>query len=132
MFDYKLKIQTDRTENNFSEIYQRMKIAHQIVSVLLIANSASGKLTRTTTGNQKREILTADPGDQSCGENEEWATCRSSSCFDKKCDIILNPDLKRPCTRDCKSGCACKSGYVRDSDGLCYEEDTCFSAYYEK
>ena len=110
-----------------------MKIAYQIVSIVLIANSAAGKLTRTTTGNQERELPTTDPGDQSCGENEEWATCRSSSCFDKKCDVILNPDLQRPCTRDCKSGCACKSGYVReDLDGLCYEEDTCFSSYYEK
>mmetsp|Transcript_2034 Transcript_2034/g.3098 ORF Transcript_2034/g.3098 Transcript_2034/m.3098 type:complete len:111 (-) Transcript_2034:283-615(-) len=110
-----------------------MKIVNQIVSILLIANSASGRLTRTTTGNQKRE-LTADPGDHSCGDSEEWVTCRSSTCFDKTCALILNPDLekKRPCTRDCKSGCACKSGYVRDSDGLCYEEDTCFSSYYEK
>lgn len=69
----------------------------------------------------------------SCGENEEWVRCRSSSCFDKLCDQVLYPEKTRPCTRDCKSGCACKEGYVREkSDGLCYKEDICYSGYYEQ
>lgn len=63
--------------------------------------------------------------EDSCGENEEWTTCKSSSCFDKICDDVLEPTKMRPCTRDCKSGCTCKEGYVRESDGNCYEEDIC-------
>ena len=70
------------------------------------------------TGNKK--------GASGCAENEEYVTCRSSSCFDKTCADIVNKKVDKYCTEDCKAGCACKDGYVRQEDGFCYPQDTCF------
>lgn len=73
-----------------------------------------------------------DIGTSCTNEHEEFVRCRSSSCFDKTCYQVRNPGAVRPCTRDCKSGCACKDGYVRNSDGMCYKEDVCYSGYYDE
>lgn len=59
-----------------------------------------------------------------CGVNEEFVTCHSSSCFDETCES-LNSILPRRCTRDCRQGCACVKGYVRDQDRSCYPSSTC-------
>ena len=66
--------------------------------------------------NKNRRVM------NSCGENEVFVKCHSSSCFDKTCESLINA---RPCTRDCKRGCACIEGYVRELDGMCYPESIC-------
>lgn len=91
---------------------------HQETNSLLFRNHLRGL---------EEDIPTSCPN-----EHEEFVRCRSSSCFDKTCYQVQNPGAMRPCTRDCKSGCACKSGYVRNSDGLCYKEDICYSGYYDE
>jgi hypothetical protein len=62
---------------------------------------------------------------EECPENEEWVTCRSSSCFDKTCVDILE-QTQRMCTRDCSDGCGCKEGYVRFDNGNCVKEELCY------
>lgn len=61
-----------------------------------------------------------------CSENEVYVTCRSSSCFDMTCDHILKGESMRMCTRDCKEGCACEKGYVRNEAGVCISDKLCF------
>ena len=57
-----------------------------------------------------------------CGENEEYVTCHSSTCFDEVCEYLDKPRL---CTRDCRSGCACIHDHVRGEDGKCYHKSIC-------
>lgn len=63
---------------------------------------------------------------EECSENETYVTCRSSTCFDRTCDHVLNGD-NRMCTRDCKAGCACIKGYIRNENGVCVDERLCFT-----
>lgn len=58
-----------------------------------------------------------------CRENEEFVTCRSSSCFDEICEFLDKP---RRCTRDCKAGCACIGDYVRGADRKCHHKSVCY------
>ena len=64
----------------------------------------------------------SNPKQKECGENEEFVTCHSSSCFDETCEYL---GLPRRCTRDCKAGCACVKDYVREPDGKCYHKSVC-------
>ena len=104
----------------------------KVLLLTLFISMVAGKHTPFSTdtqGRQEREFLELE-SDQSCGEHEEWVTCHSSSCFDNICEEVLDPNYIRRCTRDCRRGCACKSGYVREDDGVCYDEEICFG-YYE-
>ncbi len=60
----------------------------------------------------------AAQGDQkTCGENEKYTKCSSSTCFEETCKDVLFP---RPgpkmCTRDCRRGCKCSPGFFRNHD----------------
>ncbi|CAO1438910.1 unnamed protein product [Diamesa serratosioi] len=50
------------------------------------------------------------------GANEEYTSC-GSACGDLTCD---NPTgINIICTDNCKTGCYCKKGYVRNKTGQC-------------
>jgi len=62
---------------------------------------------------------------QECKQFEEWTSCSPSSCFENKC---LNGKVVVPgpiCTADCRQGCKCKDGYVRNNAGLCISNQEC-------
>merc|ERR1739844_47662 len=67
--------------------------------------------------------------EEDCGENEEFVTCHSSTCFDMTCEYLNTP---RRCTRDCQRGCACIRDYVRAEDGKCYHQSICNEASAEE
>mmetsp|Transcript_16829 Transcript_16829/g.31876 ORF Transcript_16829/g.31876 Transcript_16829/m.31876 type:complete len:128 (+) Transcript_16829:114-497(+) len=101
-------------------------IEHSVVTA--IASTQDNKETQEAT-RPLHSLRGLEDIQVSCSnQHEEFVRCRSSSCFDKTCYQVRNPGAIRPCTRDCKSGCACKDGYVRHSDGLCYKENICYSA----
>ena len=66
--------------------------------------------------------------EEACPENETFVVCRSSSCFDKVCDDVLDSERMKICTRDCARGCACDEGFVRGEDGVCHDEGICFTS----
>mmetsp|Transcript_5787 Transcript_5787/g.6731 ORF Transcript_5787/g.6731 Transcript_5787/m.6731 type:complete len:91 (+) Transcript_5787:103-375(+) len=61
--------------------------------------------------------------DNECGTNEEYTSCSSSTCFEKTCEDVLNPQVKA-CSRDCKQGCKCMTDFAR-IDGNCEAEALC-------
>jgi len=87
-----------------------------ITSILLIL--------RITNGQDMHEL-------PQCGDNEKHVSCRSSSCFDRTCADVINGDVQRMCTRDCKAGCVCIDGYVR-KEGICDVESICHQGMDEK
>jgi len=108
---------------------------NKILLLSSLLSIVSGKHIQSSAdahqGSKERELPLAH--DQSCGDNEEWVTCHSSSCFDKICEDVQHPERPRSCDTDCSSGCSCAAGFVRNkSDGLCSHQDTCFSAYYQQ
>jgi hypothetical protein len=66
----------------------------------------------------------ADTG--SCGMNEEFEDCGSSSCWERHCQDgqVITPGPM--CTFDCRQGCKCSSGFVRDrTANACIPELQC-------
>lgn len=64
------------------------------------------------------EESSLDSRKKSCGLNEEFVAC-GSFCEDtceKKHTV---------CNQACRVGCACKAGFVRDSNGNCIPEEMC-------
>ena len=63
-----------------------------------------------------------------CGVNEQFTECASSTCFENTCAQVRNPALlnQRKCTRDCRRGCQCQPGYYRNYDGRCVDDVSCF------
>ncbi|XP_076678304.1 chymotrypsin inhibitor-like [Andrena cerasifolii] len=64
-------------------------------------------------------VFSASSSGQQCGLNEEFKSCGSAcepSCATPKIDI---------CTFECKIGCQCKDGYVRNGDGTCIRKEDC-------
>ncbi|XP_077291437.1 zonadhesin-like isoform X2 [Arctopsyche grandis] len=66
-------------------------------------------------------FLVDDPPKPKCkGYNEEFNDC-GSACPDT-CDNYM---IQHNCTRQCKKGCFCKAGYVRDEDWFCVLPKDC-------
>lgn len=69
----------------------------------------------------------AGPTCEQCGPNERYSNCTNSGCFGaltcaekgctKKCNKI-KPE-------DCKKGCICEKGYLRDRNDTCILEEKC-------
>uniref|UniRef100_A0A1I7TVW0 TIL domain-containing protein n=1 Tax=Caenorhabditis tropicalis TaxID=1561998 RepID=A0A1I7TVW0_9PELO len=55
-----------------------------------------------------------------CPENEEWSKCISD---DNLCNAATI--LKVPVRDSCFSGCICSTGFARNSNGTCVEQDKC-------
>lgn len=51
--------------------------------------------------------------------NEVFRKCGAS------CEPSCNDRYKRFCNSECRDGCACKDGYVRDNYGNCVYPDQC-------
>ncbi|KRZ87210.1 Cysteine-rich venom protein 6 [Trichinella sp. T8] len=62
------------------------------------------------------------PNNDKCGSNEVFMKC-GSAC-PATCDSIRSENII-PCTKECVSGCFCKSGYVRASTGECLAPEAC-------
>ena len=65
---------------------------------------------------------------RSCGINEIYETCGSSSCWEYTCEdvaIPLRERLMRPCTLDCRKGCKCHPGFYRHKSGECVSAGMC-------
>uniref|UniRef100_A0A182IX55 TIL domain-containing protein n=2 Tax=Anopheles atroparvus TaxID=41427 RepID=A0A182IX55_ANOAO len=56
--------------------------------------------------------------------NEEPQDC-GPSCGDRRCTNQFKNDIK--CTKECKPGCFCKGGYVRNSRNVCIPSYMCGS-----
>ena len=67
--------------------------------------------------NINKNIFVWKSSTEGCKENEEYTTC--GPC-EKTCEE-LNPI----CTFDCKVGCLCKNGFVRDVDDNCILAKDC-------
>uniref|UniRef100_A0A023G7Q2 Putative tick til 17 n=1 Tax=Amblyomma triste TaxID=251400 RepID=A0A023G7Q2_AMBTT len=82
--------------------------------------------------NEEKNCVTLDqcPPQQeephpSCGLNEEWKVCVSSSCAEATCEKrTIGPG----CTPDCQRGCYCSSGFFRNAQNNCVAEDQCPTA----
>lgn len=63
------------------------------------------------------------PGSQACGVNEEFTNCKNAC---NSCQVLTG---RYPCDPlpypQCGSGCDCKSGYRRHSDGRCVLPEQC-------
>uniref|UniRef100_A0A131XJQ8 Putative inducible metalloproteinase n=1 Tax=Hyalomma excavatum TaxID=257692 RepID=A0A131XJQ8_9ACAR len=59
---------------------------------------------------------------QTCGTNEEWKVCVSSSCAETTCE---KRTIGPACTADCQRGCYCSEGFYRNAQGACVTEDQC-------
>ncbi|XP_075558553.1 serine protease inhibitor swm-1-like isoform X2 [Dermacentor variabilis] len=57
-----------------------------------------------------------------CGPNEEWKVCVSSSCAETTCE---KRTLGPACTADCNRGCYCSEGFHRNAEKKCVTEDQC-------
>ncbi|XP_072145888.1 mucin-6-like isoform X2 [Dermacentor andersoni] len=57
-----------------------------------------------------------------CGPNEEWKVCVSSSCAETTCE---KRTLGPACTADCNRGCYCSEGFHRNAENKCVTEDQC-------
>ena len=77
--------------------------------------------------------LSTTVAQSTCGANEVYTKCTSSSCFEESCSDVLfaEPRIKK-CTKDCKRGCKCKQGFFRNHDGRCVDELTCVMCGYEE
>jgi hypothetical protein len=86
---------------------------------------ARTKTSTSTNTSTITRVLGKGDKEEDCGEDEEYVTCNSGSCFDETCETIVM-DPPRMCTFDCQTGCACVADYVRDEiDGKCYPVSTC-------
>jgi len=70
--------------------------------------------------NASQATTTFNPTPKNCSHGEEWTTCSSSSCFERRCDTPLT----KVCTKDCKVGCHCAAGYARNGV-VCLNESLC-------
>nr|XP_054923607.1 chymotrypsin-elastase inhibitor ixodidin-like [Dermacentor andersoni] len=61
-------------------------------------------------------------GPGNCGLNEEYSTCKSSSCKEATC---ARPVVGPACTADCIQGCFCKKGFFRSVRRLCVPRNQC-------
>ena len=77
------------------------------------------------TGNHFYGLGYKSSSQSSCGDNEEYATCESSTCFEKTCEMVRANEEFHHCTRDCKVGCKCQDGYARNSSGSCVANESC-------
>ncbi|KAI5645184.1 trypsin inhibitor like cysteine rich domain-containing protein [Phthorimaea operculella] len=59
---------------------------------------------------------------QVCGMNEEYTSC-VESCSESTCGEKSNAVSSR--SRKCTSGCICREGYSRNSNGVCVPSDEC-------
>ncbi|XP_060825212.1 chymotrypsin inhibitor-like [Bombus pascuorum] len=55
---------------------------------------------------------------QQCGLNEEFKSCGS-------CEPTCAKPRVTVCTMECKIGCQCKSGYLRNGEGTCVLPENC-------
>ncbi|KAK8765904.1 hypothetical protein V5799_007317 [Amblyomma americanum] len=65
-------------------------------------------------------IFTNQP--QKCGLNEEYSSCKSSSCAEATC---AKPVVGPICTADCRQGCFCKKGFFRSVRRICVPRNQC-------
>ncbi|CAK9824630.1 Chymotrypsin inhibitor [Anthophora retusa] len=56
---------------------------------------------------------------QQCGLNEEFTSCGSA------CEPSCAKPPTNICTLQCKIGCQCKSGYLRNREGTCVLPQNC-------
>ncbi|XP_076165702.1 chymotrypsin inhibitor-like [Ptiloglossa arizonensis] len=56
---------------------------------------------------------------QQCGLNEEFRSCGSP------CEPTCAVPVADFCTYNCKIGCQCKTGYLRNGGGTCVLPDNC-------
>ncbi|XP_037944084.1 chymotrypsin inhibitor-like isoform X1 [Teleopsis dalmanni] len=64
-------------------------------------------------------FLAVNAQNEECGSNEVYTSCGSA------CPETCNSKPNRMCIAMCFTGCVCKSGYVRNSTGMCIERSLC-------
>ncbi|XP_054006958.1 chymotrypsin inhibitor-like [Hylaeus anthracinus] len=64
-------------------------------------------------------ILSAGSSAQQCGLNEEFKSCGSS------CEPTCGVPKAQACTLECKTGCQCKNGFMRNSENECVTRENC-------
>lgn len=97
----------------------------QLLIFLFLAISAA--IVHSDEESSQETIL----GGDSCGINEQFTECSSSTCFEETCKDVRSPRTEpRKCTKDCRAGCQCKPGFYRNFDGRCVDEMSCFMCGY--
>ncbi|XP_050091130.1 venom peptide CtAPI-like [Anopheles aquasalis] len=87
------------------------ELAIGLIVMFLMVGASRAQTTTTTT--KTTPVTTCS------GANEERIEC-GPLCGDKTCTAMraFNPASVR-CSKACAPGCFCKSGYVRNSKGMC-------------
>jgi hypothetical protein len=81
---------------------------------------------RDSFGSCITEEECGEKNDTECGLHEEFEDCGSSSCWEPHCQDgkVITPGPM--CTFDCRQGCKCSSGFVRDRRvDACIPEQLC-------
>lgn len=85
-----------------------------------VSNCVNGCIRQPPGQN---DICSVSP---TCGDNEQWTPCFSSTCWEGTC---ASPVVGPQCSMDCKSGCRCRQGFVRDTKGKCVAPRACPSMH---
>jgi hypothetical protein len=96
-----------------------------LISLLSIHSATGSNHFGLDSAEAELNRFGLDKTEAECGPHEEYVNCHSSTCFDKTCKDLENEKVMKICSRDCRFGCVCVAGHVRQLDGKCHNESVC-------
>nr|UPQ64758.1 zonadhesin-like protein 2 [Plectrocnemia conspersa] len=64
------------------------------------------------------------PSIKCTGINEVYDPC-PPDCLDERCESLYDPLMCTAVVRECSPRCVCKTGYLRDKNGVCIPKESC-------
>ncbi|CAG9785163.1 unnamed protein product [Diatraea saccharalis] len=75
--------------------------------------------------SNKKKCVKAEDCPSVCPADEELSDCPNGSCYPLTCDELGYPKPNCGSSVQCKRGCVCKDGKVRNKDGKCVATSEC-------